>query len=127
METYTGLVAEEAVYHRICYQKFLSNEGESNPVDRSFNDDSNNAFHKLCLRLKSEAGTNLLTLDELQEQMEEFSESNEVYSTNWLKKKLKDRYSNHLCFVESKSRKNILCFKNMANYIVNGKWYEKDK
>ena len=28
------LVAEEVVYHRTCYEKFLSNEGESNPVRR---------------------------------------------------------------------------------------------
>ena len=50
MQTYIDLVAEEAVYHRTCHQKFLSNKGESNQVDRSFNDDSNNAFNKLCLR-----------------------------------------------------------------------------
>ena len=49
-----------------CYQKFPSNEGESNPVGWPFNDDSNNAFNKMFLRLKSEDGTDLLTLDELQ-------------------------------------------------------------
>ena len=37
-----------------------------------------------------------VTTDELQEKMERFSESNEAYSTKWLKKKLKDRYSGHL-------------------------------
>ena len=45
-----------------CYQKFLSNERESIPVGRSFNDDSNNAFNKLCLWLESEAGTKLSPL-----------------------------------------------------------------
>ena len=34
--------------------------------------------------------------DELQEAMQRFSESNEAYSTKLLKKKLKDRYSDHL-------------------------------
>ena len=57
--------------------------------------------------------------------MERFSESNEAYSTKWLKKKLKDRYSDHLYFAEINGRKNVLCFKNMANYIINEKWYEK--
>ena len=33
--------------------------------------------------------------DELQEKMDRFSESSEAYSTKWLKKKLKDRYSDH--------------------------------
>ena len=41
--------------------------------------------------------------------------------------KLKDRYSDHLCFAEINGRKNVLCFKNMANCIINGKQYEKGK
>ena len=90
-----------------------------------FNVDSNSAFNKLCLWLESEASTDLLTLDELQEKMERFFESNEAYSTKWLKKKLKDRYSDHLLFAEINGRKNVLCFKNMTIYIINEKWYEK--
>ena len=89
------------------------------------NVDSNKAFNKLCLWLESEASTDLLPLDELEEKMERFSESNEAYSTNWLKKKLKYRYSDHLYFAEINGRKNVLYFKNMANYIINEKWYEK--
>ena len=57
--------------------------------------------------------------------MERFFESNEAYSTKWLKKKLKDRYSDHLLFAEINGRKNVLCFKNMTIYIINEKWYEK--
>ena len=49
LQTCNDLVAEEAVYHRTCYQKSLSNEGESNPVGRPFNVHSNDAFNKLCL------------------------------------------------------------------------------
>ena len=101
--------------------KFLSNERESNPVGWSFNDDSNNAFNKIWLWLESETGTDLVTLDELQEQMESFSESNEDYSTKLLIKKLKDRYSDHLCFAQINVRKNVLCFKNIANCIINGR------
>ena len=36
LQTYTDLVAEEAFYHRTCYQKFLSNESEGNLVGRPF-------------------------------------------------------------------------------------------
>ena len=57
--------------------------------------------------------------------MERFSESNKANSTKWLKKKLKDCYSDHLYFAEINGRKNVLCFKNMANYIINEKWYGK--
>ena len=67
LQTCLDLVAEEAVYHSACYQKFLPNEDESNPVGRPFNADSNNAFNKFCLWLESEAGTYLLRFDELQE------------------------------------------------------------
>ena len=65
--------------------------------------------------------TDLQTLDELQEQMERFSELNEAYSTKRLIKKLKNRYSNHLYFAEINGSENVLCFKNMANCIINGK------
>ena len=51
--------------------------------------------------------------------MERFCESNEAHSTKLLTKKLKARYSDHLCFAEINSRKNVLCFKNMANCIIN--------
>ena len=78
LQTYNDLVAEEAVYQRTCYQKFLSNEGESNPVGMLFNDKSNNTFNKLCLWLESEAGTDLLTFDKIQEKMGRFSKSNEA-------------------------------------------------
>ena len=71
--------------------------------------------------LESEAGTDVLKIDELQEKMERFSKSNEAYSTKGLRKKLKDRYSDHLCFSEIKGRKTALCLKNMANYIINEK------
>ena len=124
LQSCNDLVAEEAVYHRACHQKFLSG-GESNPVGRPVNPDSSSAFDKLRLWLESEASTDLLTLSELQSKMEEFSESKETYSTKWLKKKLQDRYCNHLYFAEVNGRKNVVCFKNMVNYIINEQWYEK--
>ena len=124
LQSCNDLVAEEAVYYRACYQKFLSGDGESNPVGCPVNPDSSSAFDKLCLWLESEASTDLLTLSELQSKMEEFSESKETYSTKWLKKKLQDRYCNHLYFAQVSGRKNV-CFKNMVNYIINEQWYKK--
>ena len=57
LQTYVDLAAEGAVYHKTCYQNFLSNQGESNLVGRPFNVDSSNALNKLCLWLESEACT----------------------------------------------------------------------
>ena len=52
LQSCNDLVAEEAVYHRACYQNFLSGESESNPVGRPVNPDSSSAFDKLCLWLE---------------------------------------------------------------------------
>ena len=103
---------------------------------------------RITWSILDQANTDLLTVDELQEKwkgfpnhvkhtrsseyrpvnswrttrkMVRFSESRETYSIKWLKEKLKDCYSDHLCFAEIKGRKNVLCFKNMANYIINEK------
>ena len=51
--------------------------------------------------------------------METFSESNEAYSIRWLKKKLKDDWSDRLYFAEINGRKNVLWSKNMANIIIS--------
>ena len=42
------------------------------PVGKPFNDDSNNAFNKLCLWLESEAGTRLLTLANYKKKWKDF-------------------------------------------------------
>ena len=42
-----------------------------------------------------------------------------------VKKEIKDCYSDRLYFVEINDRKNALCFKVIANYIINKKWYEQ--
>ena len=72
--------------------------------------------------VRTEASSDLLTLSEPQSKMEEFSESKETYSTNWLKKKLQDRCCNHIV---QRSTVEKTCFKNMVNYIINEQWYEK--
>ena len=56
-------------------------------------------------------------------QMRAIAGSDEVYGVKRLKQRLQERYGDHVMFAEMQGRKNVLCFRNMANYIINDKWY----
>lgn len=59
---------------------------------------------------KKEVQTETFTLTELQKNMKNFQ------------MKLKWLNETNLYFSENNGRKNVLCFKNMVNYIINEKW-----
>ena len=50
-----------------------------------------------------------------------------MYSTEWLKTKLKEKYKDSLYFAEIDGRSGVVCFSNMVNHIVNDKWYGSQK
>ena len=59
--------------------------------------------------------------------MEEFSdESGAVYSIKRLKQKLQEHYE-FIFFAEIEGQGNVVCFRNMANFIINAKWYSDKK
>lgn len=57
--------------------------------------------------------------------MEEFSGESEVYTLKRLKRKLQEHYGDFIFFAEVEGRSNVLCFKNMAKYIINDKWHSE--
>ena len=69
----------------------------------------------------------LMTLGELYEKCESFSGTSSVYSEKWLKKKLKERYGDRIVFAEVQGRKNVICWHDMASFIINEKWYSDRK
>lgn len=79
-------------------------------------------FQRLCQWLESEADAELYTLMELHAKISAFSDGAEVYTTKRLKQKLHEHYKDHISFAEIEGRSNVLCFRNMANYIVNKRW-----
>ncbi len=85
-------------------------------------------FKVLCQWLESEAGAELYTLSELHVKMVEFSgnESN-VYTIKRLKQKLQEHYKEFIFFSDIEGRSNVVCYKNMAKYIINEKWYSEKK
>ena len=56
---------------------------------------------------------------ELHSKMVEFAGESEVYSIKRLKQKLQEHYKEHAFFSEMEGRSNVLCFKNMVEYIIN--------
>ena len=72
--------------------------------------------------LESESGAKPYTLTELHYEIVEFSEGDEVYTVKRLKQKLQDHYQEHIFFASVKGRENVVCFKNMAKYVINEKW-----
>ena len=47
-----------------------------------------------------------------------------VYSTKWLKTKLQQKFGDHVFFSEVNGKSNVVCFRNMANTIINDKLCE---
>ena len=115
------LVAEEAVYHKSCYCKFTSykslGNSENKVVGRPENKDMLAISTKLCEWLESEA--ELYTLSELHQKMKDLSGGKEVYTVKRLKQKLQEHYKEFIFFAEVQGRANVVCFRNMVDFLIN--------
>ncbi len=118
------LPAADAVYHKSCYTSFQSGwskrqKDSQEPRGRPADWEKMQAFNILCQWLEDEGVGDLYTLDELQLRMIDLTNNSmEVYCAKTLKQKLIAKYQDHVFFAESTGRKNIVCFRDMANYIV---------
>ena len=59
--------------------------------------------------------------------MKVFADREAVFGAKWIKKKLQEKYSDNIFFAEVAGRKNVICFKDMASYIVSDTWYAERK
>ena len=59
--------------------------------------------------------------------MEEISKGDAVYSIKRLKQKLIKKYKEHIFFAEKEGRKNVICFRDTTNMIINDAWYNDRK
>src|SRR6218665_1253048 len=141
LESCCDLVAAEAFYHRACYQAFvlkpipcaLGSENAANASSsnvrfgRPVDPEMSLAFEKLCSWLEV-SDDELYTLDELQNKMGTLSNSPEsVYSCKQLKRKLENKYGDHIFFSEINGRKNVIGLRNMVSSIITNKWYTERK
>ena len=68
----------------------------------------------------------LVTLKELHEKMLSLSDGKDAYSIKSLQNKLKELYGDHLIFAEVNGKHNVLCFRNMMNYIINNNGIKRE-
>ena len=129
------LVAAEAIYHSKCFTRFMLNKeyeqtsvgNDSKIQGRPEDQLMLQWFKMLCQWLESEAGAESYTLTELHDKMKEISDNSEVYTIKRLKQKLQEHYKEFIFFAEVEGRSNVVCFKDMAKYIINEKWHSEKK
>ena len=80
----------------------------------------------MSLVLGSEGGADSYTLTELHK-IKEISDSSKVYTIKKLKQKLYKHYKELIFFAAVEGCSNIVCFKNMAKYIINEKCHSAKK
>ena len=78
------------------------------------------AFDEICISLETDS--ELFTLDELRGTMVK-AYGTDVYTVKQIKQKLQECYNENIFFTELSGQKNVVCLKNMAELIINNKWY----
>jgi hypothetical protein len=135
LQNYNDLVAVEAVYHRTCINNFrrgFACPGSvcvTDPSASAFRPDCGQkmaAFEQLCAWLESSAEPNTYSLEELRNHMiAAGNSSEEVYSEKQLQRLLEKHYGKDRVFISQQAgRRNIVCFRDMASFIVHKQWEE---
>ena len=120
-------IAEEARYHEGCHRNFFlgrakTDSSQQSASGRPTDQNSYYFFNQVCEWLEKEG--DLKSVQEIHPKMVEMAASiDKVYTKNWLKQKLKDKYQNRIFFAEINGKHNVVCFKNMVDYLINDKWY----
>ena len=77
-------------------------------------------FKTVFQRLEKKA--EIYTFGEIHQKMVDLAGSKEnAYSIKWMKKKLKDRYKEHLSFLAADGKMTKIYFKDMIDYLLNEK------
>ena len=119
------LVAAEGRYHKKCYNSFrlhqVDDKSSISTPGRPVDTTKSANFDQLCEWLELEG--ELHSLSELREKLILISESEDVYDVKWIKKKLQEKYAEHIIFTTISGKPNVACLLNTASYIINDKWY----
>lgn len=83
-------------------------------------------FDTLCSWIEL-SDDELYTINDLQVKLQNIAHGDETlaYSKQQIKRKLIDKYGDHLFFAEIAGKSNVICFRNMASCIINEQWYNK--
>ena len=118
LDNCNDLVAEEAKYHHACITSFWLWDESTKKKGRPIDSEMSSGFEKLCTWLEERADCELYTLKELQAKMEELNNVDAVYTVKRLKQRLMEHYKDDIYFAELSGRVDVVCFKDMANYIL---------
>ena len=122
-------VAAEVRYHKSCSLRFQTKKVVGSPNDppkqkgRCKNETLLEAFNKTCEWLELEA--DLVTLQQFRSKMLEHSANQDVYDIRYIKKILKDKYGANIYFSDHRGSSTLICFQDMANFIINKRFKEK--
>ena len=135
LQSCNDFVAAEAVYHQQCSVDFRLGRNKSE-LDLSCLSDRDKgksgkrksccmteSFLEMCEWLEDPMDSELWTLIELRERMVERFGEESVYSHRQLKDELKAKYGEHIFFAEVNGRRNVVCLRDMASFLLNEKWY----
>lgn len=127
LEDCYDLIAAEARYHQSCSTKFRVNDSSTSKANQSGRKPDNilqNSFSKSCEWLEME--TDLVTVKDFQDKMVQLSENDNSYTTKHIKNLLKEKYGSYVFFSDaSRETKNVICFQDMASYIINKRLNDK--
>ena len=94
--------------------KFRLNINTGNKRGRPTDNLMTENFKKIC----NWSDCDLYTLKEMHDKMIELGEDTPCYSIKSLKRKLVEHYGDHIFFAELPGRPNLICFKDMAWFIM---------
>ena len=90
MESCADLVAEEAIYHAVCYVKCVSQNYTHEHTGRPLDEGKMGAFSKPCEWLERDGDCELHTVKEILEKVKEFSiDDVNAYSEKHIRRNLK--------------------------------------
>ena len=73
-------------------------------------------FERVCRWFESEVVP--VTTSELHAKMVELANSEEIYSMKHLKRKLQERYRDDIIISQTEGKPNLVCFKDVARFII---------
>jgi hypothetical protein len=101
---------------------------KSEVVGRPADSEKNTCFEALCHWLDEEGDTDKMTLSELHEKMRDLTDGQDVYGIKTLRQKLVVHYGDHIFWSKVRGgRDDVLCFRNMASYIVHEQWHSEKR
>ena len=123
-----NFVAAESRYHVNCYARFSSQRDaaklENSQPGRKANTEMMGYFENTCDWLELET---VLHSVEILQKMNQYANGKTVHGVQFIKKLLVNRYKQHISFCSEPGRENIVYFKEMADYLINKKYREKEE